>query len=140
MSNYENIEYILKKRQDNIDNKKWWWDGLTDEEYKTYNRYYIKKLRENPEKKEAERNYSLEKITCECGCIISRAHYSKHKKTTKHDDMNEAKKSLSEEQLRILNEVLEAQKKAKQERMQYNLDQQFKRIDAKILEQKNKNK
>ena len=54
--------------------------------------------------------------------------------------MNEAKKSLNEEQLRILNEVLEAQKKAKQERMQYNLDQQFKRIDAKILEQKNKNK
>ena len=57
MSNYENIEYILKKRQDNIDNKKWWWDGLTDEEYKTYNRYYIKKLRENPEKKEAEREH-----------------------------------------------------------------------------------
>ena len=34
MSNYENIEYILKKRQDNINNKKMWFDGLTDEEYK----------------------------------------------------------------------------------------------------------
>ena len=46
MSNYENIEYIIKKRQDNINNKKMWFDGLTDEEYKIYNRYYIKKLRE----------------------------------------------------------------------------------------------
>ena len=50
--------------------------------------------------------------------------------------MNEAKKSFNGEQLRILNEVLEAQKKSHQERMQYNLEQQFKIIDAKILEQK----
>ncbi len=34
MSNYENIEYIIKKRQDNITNKKMWFDGLTDDEYK----------------------------------------------------------------------------------------------------------
>ena len=37
-----------------------WFDGLTDDEYKIYNRYYIKKLRENPEKKEAEKKYNSE--------------------------------------------------------------------------------
>ena len=99
MSNYENIEYIIKKRQDNIDNKKMWHDGLTEEEYRLYNRYYIKKLRETPEKKEAERKYSLEKITCECGCIISRAYHSKHKKSQRHEEMSEAEKSLNEQQL-----------------------------------------
>ncbi len=139
MSNYENIEYIIKKRQDNINNKKMWFDGLTDEEYKIYNRYYIKKLRENPEKKEAERKYSLEKITCECGCIITRAHYSKHNKTTRHTNMIEAKKSYSDQQLAQLNETLEAQKKGKHERMKYNLAEQFKRMDIKRLEQKNNN-
>ena len=140
MSNYENIEYILKKRQDNINNKKMWFDGLTDEEYKIYNRYYIKKLRENPEKKEAEKKYSLEKITCDCGCNISRAYYSKHIKTTRHTDMLEDQKLLSKDQLEKLNEILESQKKAKKERLQYNLQQQFKRMDIKRLEELNKDK
>ena len=49
MSAFENIEIILKKRQDNIKNKQMWWNGLTDEECRVYNRYYIKKLRETPE-------------------------------------------------------------------------------------------
>ena len=138
MSNYENIEYILKKRQDNINDKKMWFDGLTDEECKIYNRYYIKKLRENPEKKEAERQYSLEKITCECGCVIVRGYITKHMKTSKHKDMLEDKKLLNKDQLEKLNEILEAQKKAKEERWQYNLAQQFKRIDAKRLEELNK--
>ena len=138
MSIYENIEYILVKRQDNIKNKKNWFDGLTDEECKTYNRYYIKKLRENPEKKDAEKKYSSEKIICDCGCIVSRANYYKHKKTTKHSDMQEAKKSLNEEQLTQLKEILEAQKKAKQDRIQNNLEQQFIKLDTKQSEEKDK--
>ena len=139
MSNYENIEYIIKKRQDNINNKKMWFDGLTDEEYKIYNRYYIKKLRENPEKREAERQYSSEKITCECGCVVVRSYLCKHIKTTRHMEMLEDKKLLSNDQLEKLNEILAAQKKAKEERRQYNLAQLFKRTDAKILEQKTNN-
>ena len=136
MSNYENIEYIIKKRQDNINNKKMWFDGLTDDEYKIYNRYYIKKLRENPEKKEAERKYSSEKITCECGCVVVRSYLCKHIKTTKHTEMLEDKKLLSTDQLKKLNEILEAQKTAKEERRQYNLAQLFNITDTKILEQK----
>ena len=34
MYKHKNINEILIKRQNNIDNKKWWFDGLTDEEYK----------------------------------------------------------------------------------------------------------
>ena len=140
MSNYENIEYILKKRQDNINDKKMWFDGLTDEEYKIYNRYYIKKLRENPEKREAERKYSSEKITCECGCVVVRSYISKHIKTTRHTEMLEDKKLLSKDQLEKLNEILEAQKKAKEERQQHNLNELFKRVDMKRSEQLNTNK
>ena len=138
MCSYENIEYILEKRQENLNNKKMWFDGLTDEEYKIYNRYYIKKLRENPEKKEAEKKYSQEKIICECGCIVSRGSHSKHKKTILHNDMMEAKKTLNEEQLTKLNEALEAQKKAKEERIQRNLQEQFKRMDIKRLKEETK--
>ena len=136
MSNYENIEYIIKKRQDNINNKKMWFDGLTDDEYKIYNRYYIKKLRENPEKREAEKKYNSEKITCECGCVVVRSYFCKHVKTTRHTEMLEDKKLLSNDQLEKLNEILESQKIAKEERRQYNLAQLFKRTDARILEQK----
>ena len=139
MSNYNNIEYIIKKRQENIDNKKMWYTDLTDEEYRIYNSYYIKKLRENPEKKEAERQYSSEKITCECGCVVVRSYHSKHRKTTRHTEMLDNKKLLSKEQLATLNDILEVQKQAKEERRQYNLAQQFKKIDLKILEQKKNN-
>ncbi len=52
--------------------------------------------------------------------------------------MSEAKKSYSEQQLEQLNKTLEAQSKAKQERMQYKLAQQFKRINIKRLEELNK--
>ena len=130
------LNILLKKRQDNINNKKMWFDGLTDEEYKIYNRYYIKKLRENPEKKEAERKYSSEKITCECGCVVVRSYLCKHIKTTRHTEMLEDKKLLSTDQLKKLNEILEAQKTAKEERRQYNLAQLLNINDTKILEQK----
>ncbi len=83
---------ILLKKDKIISIKKMWFDGLTDDEYKIYNRYYIKKLRENPEKKEAERKYSSEKISRECGCVVVRSYLCKHIKTTKHTEMLEDKK------------------------------------------------
>ena len=55
---YINIKYELNliKRQNNIDNKKWWFDGLTDEEYDVYISYYNKQRREKPGIQEAERD------------------------------------------------------------------------------------
>ena len=43
------INSILKKRLDNINNKQMWYIGLTDEECKLYNRYYMQQLRLKPE-------------------------------------------------------------------------------------------
>ena len=57
MSSVDSIDVIINKRLDNIKNKKWWFDGLTDEECKIYNRYYIKQLRLTPEKREQEKEY-----------------------------------------------------------------------------------
>ena len=57
MSLVDSIDIIINKRLDNIKNKKWWFDGLTDEECKIYNRYYIKQLRMTPEKREQEKEY-----------------------------------------------------------------------------------
>ena len=54
--------------------------------------------------------------------------------------MLEDQKLLSKDQLEKLNEILESQKKAKKERWQYNLQQQFKRMDIKRLEELNKDK
>ena len=53
----DSINNIINKRLDNINNKKMWFDGLSDEECKIYNRYYIKQLRLTPEKKEQEKEY-----------------------------------------------------------------------------------
>ena len=140
MYKYKNIDEILIKRQNNLNNNIPWYEGLTDEEHDIYQSYYSKQRRDKPDIKEAERIYRTEKITCECGCIVARGAYSKHVKTTKHSHMLENKKLLSKDQLTKLNETLEAQKKAKQERMQNNLVQQFKRIDMKRLEELKKDK
>ena len=53
----DSINIIINKRLDNIKNKKLWFDGLSEEEYKIYNRYYIQQLRLTPEKKEQEKEY-----------------------------------------------------------------------------------
>ena len=41
--------------------------------------------------KEMKLNYALEKVTCECGCVINKGHLSRHKKTTKHTSLLEQK-------------------------------------------------
>ncbi len=50
--------------------------------------------------------------------MVVRSYISKHIKTTRHTEMLEDKKLLSKDQLEKLNEILEAQKKAKEERQQ----------------------
>ena len=68
---------------------------MTWEEHQEYNRQFIRKLRETPEYKQHEKEYReknrekinaqmREKITCTCGCVLSRGNLSKHKKTPKH--------------------------------------------------------
>ena len=53
----KDINIILKKRLDNIDNKRMWDIGLTDEECKAYNRYYMHQLRLKPETIQREKEY-----------------------------------------------------------------------------------
>ena len=64
---------------------------ITFEEYQEYNRQFIRKLRETPEYKQQEKEYReenkdkinarmREKITCTCGCVLSKGSLSKHKK------------------------------------------------------------
>ena len=60
MSSERCIDEIIKKRLNNIKKKRNWCDGLTEEECKTYNRYYIKQLRLTPEKQHQEKQYREE--------------------------------------------------------------------------------
>jgi len=53
----KDINIILKKRLDNINNKRMWDIGLTDEECKAYNRYYMQQLRLKPETIQREKEY-----------------------------------------------------------------------------------
>ena len=68
---------------------------MTWEEHQEYNRQFIRKLREPPEYKQHEKEYkeknkekinarTKEKITCTCGCVLSRGNISKHKKSQQH--------------------------------------------------------
>ena len=68
---------------------------MTLEEHQEYNRQFIKKLRETPEYKQHEKEYreknkekinarTREKVTCTCGCVLSRGNISKHKKSQQH--------------------------------------------------------
>ena len=51
------INIILEKRLNNINNKKMWDIGLTDEECKAYNRYYMQQSRLKPETIQREKEY-----------------------------------------------------------------------------------
>ena len=68
---------------------------MTWEEHQEYNRQFIRKLRETPEYKQHEKEYReknrekinaqmKEKITCTCGCVLSRGNLSRHKKSQQH--------------------------------------------------------
>ena len=69
--------------------------NMTLEEYEEYNRQFIRKLRETPEYKQHEKEYReknrekinaqmREKITCTCGCVLSKVNLSRHKKSQQH--------------------------------------------------------
>ena len=66
IDNKEHLSQLMKKYNENN---------------KEHMREYIKQYRET--NKEAIR----EKITCECGCTISRANLPRHKRSAKHDQL-----------------------------------------------------
>lgn len=90
----ERIETDLMKTQEaDMNSYKAFCGFKTREEYtKQYrieNADKIKNYREINQKKRA--SYQLEKITCECGALVCRASYSKHKKSPKHAELMELK-------------------------------------------------
>jgi len=69
----KNKEYQKDYREDNKDKIK-----QKDKEYRKNNKDKIKEYYENNKER------MNEKVTCECGCIVSRNNLSQHKKTEKH--------------------------------------------------------
>jgi hypothetical protein len=78
---------------------------MTLEEHLEYNRLFIRKLRETPEYRKHEKEYkeqnkeainarTREKITCTCGCVISRGNLSRHQKNKQHLKFMESNKIL----------------------------------------------
>ena len=76
---------------------------MTWEEHLEYNRLYIRKLRETPEYRQHEKEYkeqnkekinarAREKVTCTCGCALSRGNLSKHQKSKQHVKFMESNK------------------------------------------------
>jgi post-segregation antitoxin (ccd killing protein) len=76
----ENKEQISKK-------KKEYYEANKEEILKKEKEYYEANAEEIKEKKR-------EKITCECGCIVSYRHLSQHKKTKKHLKLLDAKNPI----------------------------------------------
>ena len=69
----DNQEYIREHRKQYYENNK---EDIKDKnkQYKENNKEYLK-------------SYSGEKITCECGCIVTRGHLPRHKRSAKHDQL-----------------------------------------------------
>ena len=64
--------------------------GRTQKEYHNDNREQILKQRKQyyDTHKESHKEYDAkEKITCECGCIVTRCCLSRHRRTTKHMEL-----------------------------------------------------
>ena len=68
---------------------------MTWEGHLECNRQFIRKLRETPEYRQQEKEYKQknqerintkgrEKITCSCGCVLTKNSLSRHKKTQHH--------------------------------------------------------
>jgi hypothetical protein len=58
-------------------------------EYRKDNKDKIKEYKKqyNKDNKDKIKEYNKEKITCDCGCIITKNYLTKHKKTKKHNDL-----------------------------------------------------
>ena len=76
---------------------------MTQEEHLEYNRLFIRKLRDTPEYRQQEKEYReqnkekinariREKVTCTCGCVLSRGNLSTHKKSKQHVKFMESNK------------------------------------------------
>ena len=95
----DNRDEILKKAkqyyQNNRDKTKQYYQDNRDhrleynKQYRQDNPEYFKQYYQHNQKKIS--NYKSEKITCECGCMVSRRHMSQHKKTKKHKQIMEFK-------------------------------------------------
>jgi hypothetical protein len=55
-----------------------------NDQYRIENTKHIKQY--NDQYRKLNRNKINEKISCDCGCLISRGHISRHTKTKKHKD------------------------------------------------------
>lgn len=68
--------------------------AVKDKERRQKNKEHIaekaKEYREN--NKDVIKEKKNEKMTCECGCEVTRNHLSEHRKTKKHNKLMEAKK------------------------------------------------
>ena len=78
MNNPEKIKEWYEDNKDYIKDKKNEWRENNKEKIKEYSKEY----RMNNLEKLLEK--SKEKITCECGCIITKTHIYRHKQTPKH--------------------------------------------------------
>ncbi len=78
-------------------------EDMTLEEHLEQNRLFIRKLRETPEYRQHEKEYkeqnkekinarAREKVTCTCGCVLSRGNHSKHQKSKQHVKFMESNK------------------------------------------------
>ena len=67
--------------------------GRTCKEYHNDNREQIKEHRKQYHDKNKEyfkeyiKTYSVEKITCDCGCIVTRGHLRRHQRSKKHIEL-----------------------------------------------------
>jgi group I intron endonuclease len=56
--------------------------GRTSKEYHKDNKEYIRELKS--QYYQINKDYCREKLTCECGCVVTRGCLSRHRKTKKH--------------------------------------------------------
>ncbi len=89
----DNKEYIKKLNKDWRENNKEYRKEYTKKYYednKEKEAEKDKKYRENNKEKVAERKkkwynqFNKEKVTCECGCVVTKSSLIRHKKTNKH--------------------------------------------------------
>jgi len=82
----EYIENLKPSLNNNIPSR-------TPQEALIYHQEYQKKYQKEYQKEWRENNKQriYEQIKCECGCMISRLHISRHRKTKKHIELMESK-------------------------------------------------
>ena len=72
-----NKQYYDQHKDEIEKYKKQWYEEHKDENKEYYKQYYEENKNEINEKRK-------QKVTCECGCLVTRSALSKHRKTKKH--------------------------------------------------------